>query len=179
MKKAAIIFFLALLALTPTRVFATNSTPTGIRNTLRTKLAEHAATREARLSLVRRERIRAFWGRMLTRIEAMVERLERLIARMEARIGQIEALDENIDTSVAKDDIAEAKKLIVDIKADLETAKTQLEQVIGSEDPKAAFKDVINTVQGIKTNLIEVHRLLVHAIGSIKGLRVTTPTSTP
>jgi len=173
MKRAAVIVFLSLTLLTPSAVFAKDPPTTGsaVRNTLKTTLNERMATKAARLSLTRRERIRSFWGRMITRIEAMISRLERIIARMEARIVQIDAANGDVDTTQAKADISQAKGLIADIKSDLNTAKTELEQVIGSDDPKAAFKTAIETVQGIKKNLIEVHRLLVHAIGSIKGLR--------
>lgn len=116
---------------------------------------------------------------MITRIEAMIARLEKLIERMERRIALIESSDEDIDTTQPKADIAEAKDLLADAEASLEEAKDDIEDVIGSPDPKAAFQEVIDAVKEIKKDLIEVHRLLVQAIGDIKGLRVGTESPTP
>ena len=145
--------------------------------------AIHRATAAARVSTVRKERIRLHWGTMVTRIEAAMVRLDRLITRMETRIGIIKASDTGIDTSVPEKDIADAKVLLSKAKAALDTAKGQLEGVLASETPKEAFSTVIDSVQGIKKSLTEVHKLLVHAIGAIKGLRVgqesPTPTPTP
>ncbi len=137
------------------------------------------ATVEAKITLLRRERIRSHWGRMITRIEAVIARLETLIERMERRIAIIETGDEDIDTASAKADVVQAKTLLAEAKADFEAAKDEIEDVIESPDPKAAFGQVIETIREIKSNLVEVHRLLVHAIGDIKGLRVGTPTVTP
>lgn len=154
-----------------------------LREQLRTIFVEKKASHEAKLASVRRERIRHFWGHMITRIEATIGRLERLIEKMEQRIAKIKESGENIDTSTAEGDIQKAKTLLSGTKTDLAEAKTLIEQVIQSEEPKKAFGEVIDKVHGIKKNLIEIHRLLVHAIGNIKGLRVghesPTPTPTP
>jgi len=145
--------------------------------------AIHRATAAARVTTVRKERIRLYWGTMVTRIEAAIARLEKLIARMETRIGVIKASDTEIDTSVPEKDIADAKVLLAKAKTSLQSAKDELEAVLTSETPKEAFTRVIDTVGGIKKNLTEAHKLLVHAIGAIKGLRVgqesPTPTPTP
>ena len=131
-----------------------------------------------KISTLRRERVRTFWGRMVTRIEAMITRLGTLIDRMERRIAVIEASGEELDIAEAKADVAEAKGLLATAKVSLETVKDDIEEVIGSAEPKEALQEVITSIQGIKKNLLEIHRLLVQAIGEIKGLRVATPTPT-
>ncbi|HJX59593.1 hypothetical protein A2V61_01525 [Candidatus Woesebacteria bacterium RBG_19FT_COMBO_47_8] len=144
---------------------------------------QNRATVAAKLSLIRRERVRTYWSRMLTRITAAIDRLQKLIERIEDRLAIIDSGDSDIDTTLAKGDLAEAKKLLNEAGVMLETAKGDIEIVLESEDPKFALGKVIDTVQDIKANLVEIHKLLVHAIGSIKGLRVggdsPTPTPTP
>lgn len=148
-------------------------------STPRANVEVRRATVAAKLNLIRRERIRTFWGRMLTRIEAAIERLEKLIGRMESRIEIIKETDASLDTAPAEADIASAKDLLDQAKADLQTAKDAFEDMLASEEPKDAFAQVIESVRQIKKNLVEIHRLLVQAIGNIKGLRVATPTPTP
>lgn len=179
MKKALLAIFLGFaLLLVPVTIFAQETTPSGksVSAEAKARAQERRATVEAKLSLIRRERVRAFGARMITRIEAMIGRLEKLIERMDRRIAIIESSGEDIDLTQPKADVAKAKDLLEGAQAKLETAKGEIEDVIGSDDPKAAFQEVIDTVQGIKKDLIEIHTLLVHAIGDIKGLRVGTPT---
>ena len=154
------------------RIAVSTSTPRG-------NVELKRATATARISLIRREKIRAHWARMVTRIEAMMARLEKLIGRIERRIAVIESSNEDLDTTQPQADIAEAKGLLDESQTSLQAAQDDIEAVIGNPDPKAAFKQVIDTIGGIKKNLVEIHRLLVQAIGDIKGLRVGTPTETP
>jgi len=163
-----------LAVITPGAAQRINPSTTTPNNTAELRRAEVST----KISALRRERIRTFWGRMVTRIEAMIARLETLIDRMEKRIAVIEASDEELDITQAKADVAEAKGLLATAKASLETVKNDIEVVIGSSEPKEALQEVIASIQGIKKNLLEIHRLLVQAIGEIKGLRVATPTPT-
>lgn len=180
-KAAAAILIGATLLLLPVYVHAESTTTSGrgIPTSVKSKIEARAATRTASLNLLRRERIRAFWARMVTRIEAMIARLEKLIARMERRIKIIKDSGEDIDTTQPEADVAQAKVLLNQAKADLQTAQDSIETVITGDNPKEAFGEVRDLVQGIKKDLVEIHRLLVHVIGDIKGLRVGTPTATP
>lgn len=155
------------------------SSPREVSTQARTSPEERKATVAAKLSLVRRERIRSFWGRMVTRIEAAIERLEILIDRMERRIGIIKETDSSFDTSLAEADIASAKDLIAEANAQLQVAKDSFEEMLTNEDPRLALGQVIENVRQIKEKLVEIHRLLVQTIGEIKGLRVGTGTQTP
>ena len=157
-----------LAVVTPGTAQRINTSTTAPKRAIELRRAEVST----KISALRRERVRMFWGRMVTRIEAMITRLETLIDRMERRIAVIEASDEELDLTQAKADVAEAKGLLATAQASLETAKGDIEEVIGSPEPKEALREVIATIQGIKKNLLEIHRLLVQAIGQIKGLRV-------
>lgn len=142
------------------------------RETVREELQEKRATMAARLTEMRRERIRHFYGLITNRTQAAINRLEKLIARIESRLSKIEAEDEEIDTSEIREDIDEAKDRLAEASAALSEAKTSLEDILSTEEPKEAFADVRDLVKGIKNELISVHQILVQVIGDIKGLRV-------
>lgn len=145
----------------------------------RTPLPTRMAKIKAKLTERRQQLIRQFFTRMVKRLEAAITRLEKLISRIESRLSKLESQGE--DVSKIKTEVADAKTKLDKAKTDLEEAKTKLETVLESEDPKAAFAEVKNLIKGVKTQLIEVHRILVHVIGDIKGLRVgqITPKPTP
>lgn len=186
MKKIVLIFLLLFL-LIPSPALAKSplwitppvkpeiTRPVITRTPLPTKMAEI----KAKLTERRQQLIRQFFTRMAKRLEAAIARLEKLIFRIESRLTKLENQDE--DVSKIKTEVADAKTKLDKAKTDLADAKTKLEDVLTNEDPKAAFAEVKNLIKGVKTQLIEVHRILVHVIGDIKGLRVgqITPKPTP
>lgn len=157
----------------PTRPEITK--PTIVKELIPTKKAEI----KARLTEKRQQLIRQFFQRMVKRLEAAINRLEKLILRIESRLAKLESQGE--DVSKIKTEIADAKTKLDETKTDLGLAKSKLETVLESDSPKEAFKEVKNLIKGVKTQLIEVHRILVHVIGDIKGLHVgqITPKPTP
>lgn len=141
---------------------------------------ERRATREARFAEIRRARISAFFDHLTKRFEALLERLAILISRIESRLEKIAEAGEDIDTTPIEADIQEAKDLLAETE-DLLGA-LNVEQILDNDDPKTAFTVVRESIQQIKLNLVEVHRILVHVIGDIKGLRIGTerkPSPTP
>ena len=130
------------------------------------------ASAEARLSENRIEKIRAYWQRLKTRLLAAVERIERLVERIESRLAKVEEGSSDSDTTSINDDLEKAKALLSDASVKIETADELVEDALASQNPKEAFKVVRNLVKDIKEDLVEVHRLLVHLIGDIRGLRV-------
>jgi Mg2+ and Co2+ transporter CorA len=155
---------------------ATTTGTRDINGPTRTTLEQRRATVAARISLIRKERIRSFWGRMITRIEAAIARLERLVERMEKRIAVIKAEDSTLDVDSAEKDISQAKSLLAEAKTNLASLKSDFEEMLSSQEPKEAFKSISDEIRTIKKDLVEIHRLLVHAIGEIKGLRVSEGT---
>lgn len=132
----------------------------------------HRATVAARIAARRMTLIRTFFARMVKRFEAAITRLNKLIARIQSRIDKIEAEDEDIDTSAVEVELGTAKNKLASASAALEDAKGSLDNILDSENPKEAFASVKDLIKEIKYALIDVHRILVHLIGDIRGLRV-------
>ncbi|MBI4153393.1 hypothetical protein HY503_00115 [Candidatus Woesebacteria bacterium] len=150
----------------------TSPTPRGqtIRQQIQVRNEERRATMEARLTLIRRERLRNFFNRLIRRLEAAIARLERLIARIESRIAKMEG--EDIDTAPITKQVNDAKALLADAKEELAKTKDNFEDLLSSDKPRVVFKQVRENIGNIKKMLKEVHRILVHVVGDIKGLRV-------
>lgn len=173
--KLFLILALGFLILTPSALAQTASPSP--RN--QGRRAEVTATIEAkreenrsRVTAVRRERIRSFFGKMVVRIEATIERLEKLIERLEQRIASIKKNEEELNTTKAENAIKEAKKTIEKAKLELTTLKAELETLLVSDEPKVVFGQIQESLKTIKGYLKDTHVLLVQTIGEIKGLRV-------
>lgn len=133
-------------------------------------IQEHRATIAAQLTERRQERVRFFFNRLTERFQAAINRLRRLIARIESRLAKIET-EEEINTIVIRITLDTAREKLDEAETALVEAQTGFEDTLINENPKEAFADVRDLVRGIKQQLVEVHRLLVHLIGDIKGLR--------
>lgn len=116
-----------------------------------------------KITAVRRERIRSYFGKMVVRIEATIERIEKLIERIEIRI------DNNYKT---RDTVNKAKTELAKAKLELDSLKLQLENLLESDDPKLVFGQIQDSLKIIKGYLRKTHVLLVQTIGELKGLRV-------
>lgn len=134
------------------------------------------ASREAVLSEARKTRSKEFFNRLYTRFTAAIKRLDILITRIDSRLASIKEENPEVDTTEIEDQIAEAKSLLLDAQMDLEAASENFDEVLESDDPKATFQLIKDTVVGVKDKLVEVHRILVSVIGDIKGLRVGNTT---
>ena len=133
------------------------------------RVAVKKAEVKARLSAQRQRLIKAFFERMVKRVEAAIARLEKLISRIESRLDKIEAEGTNVTDIRAS--VNQAQLKIDQAKTDLNIAQAAIEELLSAEDPKEAFVAVRKTIKEIKMNLIEAHRILVHLIGNIQGLR--------
>ena len=143
-----------------------------IRDQVQTRNEERKATIAARLTEIRRARIRNFFNRLTRRLEAAIDRLEKLITRIESRIAKIEEADNDIDTGPVTEQVNDAKAKLASAKADLQEVKDTFETLLTADEPREVFETVRDKITNIKDAIIEVHRLLVHVIGDIKGLRV-------
>jgi hypothetical protein len=130
------------------------------------------ATQAAKLQNKNKERVRSYFGRIDSRFTATIERLEILISRIESRLAVYEQGSPDLDLTEIYTQIETAKALLLDAEADISAASANLEVVLDSEDPKDAFAVIKETVLDAKDKLKEVHSILVHVIGDIKGLRV-------
>ena len=147
------------------------------REEIRLKIEEKIATREAAKEELRakleekaQDRIQALFGRVATRIESAISRLYTLIERMEARLAIF--AEEGKSVEDIQSEIDSAKELLASAEESLAVANTGLEEVVGSEDPKAGFTYIRDAVKDIKSTLVDVHSILVQVIGDMKGLRI-------
>ena len=131
---------------------------------MKQKVEKEKEERKEKLTQKRKEIIKNHFQRMLKRFEAVVSRLEKLIARIETRMNKI-GYNDRADLNKAKESLASAKSKI-------EVLKSDFEKVLVSENLKESFKQVVQTAREIKKEFVEVHKLLVHIIGNLKGLRV-------
>ena len=173
--KLFLILALGFLILTPP-VLAQTTRPSprnqGVRADVRATMEAKREENQNRITAVRRERIRSFFGKMVVRIEATIERLEKLIERLETRIASIKEGEEELDTTKAEDAIKEAKTTIEKAKLELTSLKARLEELLTSDEPKLVFGQIQESLKTIKGYLKETHVLLVQTIGEIRGLRV-------
>lgn len=154
------------------RLEATKETLQLRRETIREQVQERRTTAAAHLSERRKERIRQFFNRLVKRMRAALRRLEKLVMRMESRLDKIESQDESLDVVPIRETLDDAKDRLERVSEALVQAENSLEDILLAEDPKEAFADVKSLIKEIKNQLVEVHRLLVHMIGEIRGLRV-------
>ena len=173
--KLFLILALGFLILTPP-VLAQTTRPSprnqGVRADVRATMEAKREENRNKITAIRRERIRSFFGKMVVRVEATIERLEKLIERLETRIASIKEGEEELDTTKAEDAIKEAKTTIEKAKLELTSLKARLEELLASDEPKLVFGQVQDSLKTIKGYLKETHVLLVQTIGEIRGLRV-------
>lgn len=199
MKKFFLISIFVIFIFTPVSVGAQNSTPAGQQNRIEVKeridqkeiekedarleiqnrIEERKALQEARLAQQKAIRVRNHWQILEKRIAATIERLKTLITRIESRLYKIAQEEPSLDTTTIQTNIDEAKELLDDAEYLLDNAEVDLETLLVSEDPKTALLELKDTIRDIKDLLIETHRILVHVIGDIKGLRVGSGVITP
>ena len=209
-KIAILIFFVITATVFAPYSFAQTSTPSSIReqklqlrdqrleekkalleersSDRQANLEQKKVLREAQLTQKRTERISYFWGLLRRRLLAAAERLEKLIERIESRLAKIEEVNEDVDLDDINAQVLEAKEMLTAVMTNIEAADVEVETALTSQEPKEAFGTVRSLVKEIKTDLIEIHRKLVHLIGDMKGLRVgqgaspssaVTPTEVP
>lgn len=160
-------------------------TPKGqqVRQDVKARVAQKKVERAAALTEQRQLKIKTFFERMIKRFEAAIERLEKLIDRIETRMDKIKTEDPSVDLSDEEDQLNDAKEKLNDAKDKMQGLKDEFDTLLGSNEPKVIFKQVGKDLRDLKQDLVEVHRILVHIIGDIKGLRVgqgsPKPTATP
>lgn len=126
---------------------------------------------------IKKKNIQKYFTQMTSRLETLISRLDLLIARIESRITKLESTGQSLTEQ--KTQITEAKTKLNKAKTDLTLAKTKLEEILTGENPKKSFAETRDLIKDSKTQLQEVHKILVHLIGDIKGLRLGTEKLTP
>lgn len=170
-KLALIITSVILLLSTVSSVAAKDATASPFR-VQKEEARARKNTALANAAEKRKANIAKYLKNMVARLRAYVIRIEKLIARIESRLTKIAAEDPTKDLSKIKTDVEKAKSILTKTKdkiTDLEGMETE---ILASTTPKETFKKVKAKVAAIRKDLKDVHLLLVHVIGDIKGLRV-------
>lgn len=142
------------------------------REEIRNRIETKKATQAAKLQLMQKERIRSYYSRLSTRIHAYIDRLQTLLDRIQVRINSIEQ-DNEVDLSDIQAELDKAQELLNDSIAEIKVLDENLEEILDSENPKYEFGIFIKEgIVSIKTNLLEIHSILVHTIGQVQGLRI-------
>lgn len=143
---------------------------------LKAQVSEKRETKKAsiaaKLTEKRRVNIERFWQQMVGRLEAAINRLDRLVQRIESRVDKLQETNPEINTSAIESQLSEAKTKLGTAKTKLAALSEVVETALDSENPKDAFEVVSTGIKEVKKLLREVHSILVHVIGDIKGLRV-------
>lgn len=139
------------------------------KDEIKLRIEQKRATRQAQLTDRRRDRVKTYFGRLNRRFEAVIARLGVLIERIESRIEKL-ADDPDVDTDDVEDQLLEARDLLAEVEAELEAANDSFEEVLNSNDPKVAFEVIKDTILNLKSKLKDVHSILVHVIGDVRGL---------
>ncbi len=126
----------------------------------------------AKLTEKRRVNVERFWQQMVRRLEAAIDRLDRLVQRIESRVDKLQESNPDVNTSAIESQLSEAKTKLGTAKAKLAALSEVVETALDSESPKDAFGVVSTGIKDVKKLLKEVHTILVHVIGDVKGLRV-------
>lgn len=138
-----------------------------LRDTVR-KTKEEARTK---IKQDRAEKIKQFVQQLKKRLEATAERLDKLIGRVQERL---DVLAKTQDVSAIQGKLDSSKTKLATAKESIKQLEGVGDDLVTSEDPKAAFKTVRDMMTAIKNDLVSIHRDLVSVIGDIKGLRVGT-----
>lgn len=157
------------------------SSGTEVQNRIENRKNENIPTLQAEKRLELREQkkknIQTYFTQMTKRLELLISRLETLTARIESRIAKLEAGGQNLTEE--KNQINLAKTKLDKARSDLNSANSKLEEILTGNNPKQAFAEVRTLIKDLKTQLKEVHQILVHVIGNIKGLRIGSEKITP
>lgn len=125
----------------------------------------------------KKKNIQNYFNQMTSRLETLISRLDTLITRIESRINKLETPEQPLTEQ--NNQIIEAKTKLNKAKADLASAKLKFEEILTGENPKKSFAEAKVLIKDLKTQLKEVHKILVHLIGDVKGLRLGTEKLTP
>lgn len=122
------------------------------------------------------ERVRKHFDKMLKRFDAAIERLEKLADRIESRLDK--AAENGRDVAALRVRLDAARAKIAEAQTALDEAVAKFEAVVGSDNPREAFKEVEALMSGVKEKIKAAHADLVDVINSLKGIG-NTATTTP
>ena len=142
------------------------------REALNARRLEKKATMEAKLLEIRKRKVLTLFKITNNRYSAAITRLEKLIDRINSRLAIYKNDNPDLNTAAIESQIETASTILVEAKTSLEAVNINIETVLESENPKESFTVLKDELKDTKDMLKEVHSILVHVIGDIKGLQV-------
>jgi len=125
---------------------------------------------QAKLTEKRQKRIMGLYARINNRIQAASQRMTKLADRILVRLDVLDGEGEDVADLVA--DVGSAKDLIEDSDTMLVSLEGTATDMLESDEPKAVYPVIKDSVTGIKDTLKDAHSILVSVITQIRGLRV-------
>ena len=123
-----------------------------------------------KLTKKRQERIADLYARISKRNEVAIDRMTTLADRILARLDILES--EGEDVSSLEAEVNSAKDLVESAEEILVSLEGVVDEMLESEEPKAIYPVVQDSVKEIKDTLKDAHSILVSVITQINGLRV-------
>jgi hypothetical protein len=143
-----------------------------LNKNLKLNLQDKKASIEAKLSDKKKNIISNYWQRLVKRINSSIDRLDKLTQRIESRLLIIETKNPSKDTTPIHSQLNEVKTKLTDAKTKLSALNTVVTESLNSEKPKETFLVIKDGIKEVKSILMDVHKVLVHIIGDIRGLHV-------
>lgn len=166
------LFLLTIALLLGTQnVFAQTTTPQTMREQMKNRIEQRVASStmmRAKIAAVRVERIRAYFRRMINKLESAIERLEAIATKIENRIDKFQN-ERGKDVSQARAKLQSARQHIDLAKQSLQNTKDTFEQAITSDSPRENFEKVRAKIKETTEHIRQAHRALVDAIIVLKG----------
>ncbi len=174
MKKFTFLVILTFLVL----AFKTTSASTKIIDYLdnttgierNTKVTERLTERTifGKLNDERKSAINELFSRMLTKLNSISVRLENLIEKTQQKLDQTKEDYPKANLNQAQTDLDSAKTKLDGAKVNIDNAKIQLKNIFASENPREEFFELKDLINDIKTDFVEVRKLLVKTVTQIK-----------
>lgn len=175
----ALLLAFAFIAISVLPSYAQSAVPTEVPTRARERMEENTQNREERrvqLTADRQARIREFFGKINTKLQAAIDRLKNLAERIGSRLAKYKEQNPEVDITEIESELADANALIAETETSFEELKAKLpdwiDQMFESETPRDVFEEIKTAYKEIRSNLTEAHTMLAHIIGDIKGLRV-------
>ncbi len=146
-----------------------------IRSDARTEIRDVRAEAREQVREFLEKRATHRWSQMIERFEKAIDKEETLLARIVSRIEKIKVNGGN--TADAEKYVGEARTHLAEAKTALETLKTLASEAITKEEARAnateireKMKAMKKAMDDVKLHLIETHKALQKAVGSLRGL---------
>jgi len=134
---------------------STTEARTALKEERRTMLAERTQSRVKNLA-----------ANISNRVEAAIGRLDQIITRMEARMDLLE--EQGVDVDDARAELENAKEALQNATDAIASIDTDVETVIGSEDPQAAWSSVRTVFTTVKSELQIAQTALKSSLALLK-----------